>query len=133
MKKTIEKIKNAEHVFICGNGGSAAAAEHFTVDLLSRGIKAFCLNSNVSIMTMIANDYGYEYVFSNQLDVLAREKDLLITISCSGTSLNILEAHKSANLIGMKIVKFETFTDDSDYGLLEDKHLKLIHEIAKRL
>jgi D-sedoheptulose 7-phosphate isomerase len=53
----IEQIRNARFVFVCGNGGSAATAEHLTNDLFSKGIKAICLNSNVSIMTMIANDF----------------------------------------------------------------------------
>ena len=71
MKKLIEAIKKARFVFICGNGGSATTAEHFTCDLFSKGIKAICLNSNTSIMTMIANDFGYEYVFSKQLELFS--------------------------------------------------------------
>ena len=78
MKELIKKIKKARFVFVCGNGGSATTAEHLTNDLFSKGIKAFCLNSNVAIMTMIANDFGYMYVFGRQLGFYADEKDLLM-------------------------------------------------------
>jgi D-sedoheptulose 7-phosphate isomerase len=134
MKELLELIKNARFVFVCGNGGSAATAEHFTNDLFSKGIKAICLNSNTSIMTMIANDFGYEYVFSNQLRVFGTNKDLLITISCSGVSPNILDAIFVAGSIGMKWYEFEVFKKkDRDYGKLEDKHLQLVHKIKDAL
>ena len=129
MDKLIELIKLARFVFVCGNGGSAATAEHFTNDLFSKGIKAICLNSNTSIMTMIANDFGYEYVFSKQLELYADNRDLLITISCSGTSPNIVNAQKAK----LTFYAFETFTKDRNYGVLEDKHLKFAHEVASKL
>jgi len=132
--KLLDLIKEARFVFVCGNGGSAANAEHFTNDLFSKGIKAICLNSNVSIMTMIANDYDYQEVFQRQLEVYANPKeDLLITISCSGTSLNVVNAIDWAEMNGMKHFEFETFRYDKDYGKLEDRHLVLIHEIKDEL
>lgn|SRR3990167_6175149 len=133
MKKLLTLIKEAEFIFICGNGGSAATAEHFTNDLYSKGVKAICLNSNVSIMTMIANDFGYQYIFGKQLHVYATPKDLLITISCSGTSPNIVSAIVEAELIGMKVFNMETFKNNHDYGKLEDKHLQLVHQIKDAL
>ncbi len=135
MNELIKKIKEARFVFICGNGGSAATAEHFTTDLVKKGYRAICLNSNVSVVTMIANDYGYENIFSKQLAVYANSRgvDLLITISCSGTSKNILNAIEYAKSKDIKVYEFETFSTDNDFGLLEDKHLKFAHEIAKVL
>lgn len=134
MEELIKKIKEARFVFVCGNGGSSATAEHLANDLFSCGIKAICLNSNVSIMTMIANDFGYDWVFSKQLEVLADENDLLITISCSGTSRNVVNALTEAYDIGMNFYEFETFRGkDKDYGKLEDKHLQLVHEVRKAL
>ena len=139
MKKLIRLIKEARFVFVCGNGGSAATAEHLTNDLFSRGIKAICLNSNSSIMTMIANDFGYECVFSAQLAVYANEDDLLITISCSGTSKNVVEAIETAHMVGMKIHNFETFKKNRpfgqsrDYEKLEDRHMRVVHKIKKAL
>ena len=134
MKDLVKLIKQARFVYICGNGGSAATAEHFTNDLFSKGIKAICLNSNTSIMTMIANDFGYKKVFAKQLEVYATPDDLLITISCSGTSPNIKQAIGWAKYVGIKTYQFETFKKgDKDYGLLEDKHLQLVHQIKEAL
>ena len=75
MKKLLKLIKEARFVFVCGNGGSSATAEHFSNDLFSKGVRAICLNSNTSIMTMLANDYGYKEVFSLQLKRLATKDD----------------------------------------------------------
>lgn len=133
MKNLYELLKHARFVFVCGNGGSAATAEHFTIDLFSKGIKAICLNSNTAIMTMIANDFGYDQVFSRQLDIYARKKDLLITISCSGTSQNIVRAIRKAKIIGLKTYEFETFGKKRDFGELENRHLQVVHMITKQL
>ncbi len=134
MKDLIHLIKVANFVYVCGNGGSATTAEHLTSDLLSKGIKAICLNSNMAVMTMIANDFGYEYIFSRQLLTFGDMNDLLITISCSGTSKNIVNAVTMAKLIGMDIYCFETFEKgDRNYEKLEDKHLKFAHKIKKFL
>ena len=120
-------IKDARFVFVCGNGGSASTAEHFTNDLFAKGIRAICLNSNTSIMTMIANDYGYEYVFSKQLEVLADIRDLLIVFSVSGTSQNITEA------LAVGIPSVRVFGKSSNFGREEDRHLKIAHQITNKL
>lgn len=133
MKRLLNLIRQARFVFIAGNGGSAATAEHLSNDLFSKGVKAICLNSNMSIMTMIGNDFGYDKTFSRQLEVYGSPRDLLITISCSGTSPNIVNALNTATFMGMPSVQFETFTKDKDYGKLEDKHIKLVHEIKEAL
>jgi D-sedoheptulose 7-phosphate isomerase len=123
----IEYIRSARFVWVCGNGGSSATAEHFTNDLFSKGIKAFCLNSNTSIMTMIANDFGYEFVFSKQLDLYANGDDLVIAFSVSGESPNILNA-----ITGRKhlLVRGE---EGESYQTAEDRHLKLAHQISKAI
>jgi len=131
--KLLKLIKEAKFVFVCGNGGSASTAEHLTNDLFSKGVKAICLNSNTSILTMIANDFGYEVVFSKQVEILGNADDLLITISCSGTSPNIVNAELIAKSKGMNMYRFDTFKKDRDYGDLEDKHLQLVHKIKKLL
>jgi len=134
MKKLLKLIKEARFVFVCGNGGSSATAEHFSNDLFSKGVRAICLNSNTSIMTMLANDYGYKEVFSLQLKRLATKDDLLITISASGTSPNILKALSMAKQIGMSAFAFETFKKGSrDYGKIEVKHVKFAHEVAAKI
>ena len=132
--KLLIRVKMAKTVFVCGNGGSSATAEHFTNDLFSKGIKAMCLSSNTSIMTMIANDFGYQFVFSKQLEVYSSAEDLLVTISCSGTSKNVANAKAVAGLRGLEVYSFEAFKDgDKDYGKLEDKHLQMVHSIKDAL
>lgn len=137
MKSEVENlvglIKQARFCFIAGNGGSASTAEHFTTDLVKKGYRAICLNSNVSVMTMLANDYGYGFIFSKQLEVYAAEKDLLITISCSGTSKNIVFAKASARFLRLNVYEFERFGKIKKYGQLENKHLRFAHEVVKKL
>ena len=132
-RELVGEIKKADFVFVCGNGGSAANAEHFTNDLFSKGIKAICLNSNVSIMTMIANDFGYDQVFSKQLVVYAKPGDLLITLSCSGTSPNIIKALIQANKMGIKTYRLDSFKKDRDFEKLENEHLIFAHKVKKAL
>lgn len=127
INKIVKAIKKARFVFVCGNGGSSATAEHFSNDLFSRGIKAICLNSNTSIMTMIANDYGYQYVFSKQLKLFASKKDLLIVFSVSGTSPNIVEALKFCPNIKVFGKKGESYAE------AENRHLILAHAVTTAL
>jgi len=133
MKELIKLIKEARFIWICGNGGSASTAEHFTTDLVKKGYKAIALSSNTSVITMLANDYGYNEIFSKQLKVYANKDDLLITISCSGTSNNIIFALNLQEEIGFSIYQFETFGQETDYGKLEDKHLEFAHEVSTAL
>ncbi len=124
-----QKKEQGNMVFVCGNGGNAATAEHFTNDLFSKGIRAFCLNSNVSIMTMIANDYGYEFIFQKQLETYAESDDLLIVFSCSGRSENIVNVLEISFLKTIKI--FGNMKDD--YAITENKHLALAHRISSQI
>ena len=133
MNRIVKLIKKSRFVFVCGNGGSASTAEHLTNDLFSKGIKAICLNSNVSIITMIANDFSYDEIFSKQLEIFADKGDMLITISCSGTSPNIVRAKEVAYSRGIRVHSFKVFENDRDYGKLEDKHLKEVHKIKNLL
>jgi len=94
----LKALANNHKVFICGNGGSAADAQHFAAELIGRfeserrSIPAIALTTDTSIITSIANDYGYEQIFSRQLDGLANPNDILIGISTSGNSRNIINA-----------------------------------------
>ena len=133
MNELIEKIKKARFIWICGNGGSASTAEHFANDLVKKGYPAIALSTNTALITMIGNDYGYDEIFRKQLDVYATRDDLLITISCSGRSNNINLAITVARELYIDHFAFETFGKETDYGLLEDKHLKFAHEVAKAL
>lgn len=129
-QRLAELIKQANTVYLCGNGGSTSTAEHFATDLVKKGVRAFALSANSSVITMIANDYGYDQIFSKQLEIFANPEDLVIAISCSGTSPNIVAAQRIAFDKGVEGYQFETFGEDRDYGKLEDKHLKFAHEVA---
>lgn len=130
-EEIVEIIKSkrdlGKMVFICGNGGSAANAEHFATDLFKKGVKAHCLSSNSSILTMIANDYGYENTFSLQLSTYARPGDLVVLISCSGTSPNIVKAR------GMKLEFIEIFGGEGSYEDMESAHSALLHKVSEAL
>lgn len=96
-----ERIKRAKHVFIVGNGGSYANAVHICNDLLGCGVKAFTLDP--ATLTAFANDFAYEYVFSRWLQVVGEPTDLLIALSGSGKSSNILNAIALAESKGMDV------------------------------
>lgn len=93
-------IRKAVHIYLCGNGGSAANAEHIATDLIALGIAATALTSS-PIVTMIGNDFGYDRVFSYQIETLCTPLDLLIVLSGSGNSPNIIQALKAADEVGM--------------------------------
>ena len=101
-------------VFFCGNGGSAADSQHlateFIVRLTSarnrRALPAIALTTNTSTLTAASNDYGFDSVFSRQVEALGKEGDILICISTSGNSQNLLKAAETAKAIGMKLIGF---------------------------
>ncbi len=104
-------FEEARTIFLCGNGGSAAAASHFGQDLAkgtlssmnaTRRFRVVPLTDNIGFITALANDEGYESIFEQQLRNLAREGDYLVAISGSGNSLNVLRAVEYAHSIGMK-------------------------------
>lgn len=96
-----EQIRKAKRIYIIGNGGSYANAQHIANDLIACGIKAFTIDP--ATLTATANDYGYEFIFSYWLHAVGEAGDLLIALSGSGRSPNILKALNTANLIGMDI------------------------------
>lgn len=104
----ITTLKNGNKVLLAGNGGSAADAQHIAAELSGRFVKerkalpGIALTTDTSAITSIANDYGYEYVFSRQLEALGKPGDLFIGISTSGNSEGILNAFKSAKKLDCK-------------------------------
>jgi D-sedoheptulose 7-phosphate isomerase len=103
-----EAILSGKKVLVAGNGGSAADAQHIAAELSGRFVKdrkalpGIALTVDTSALTSIANDYGYEHVFSRQLEALAQPGDLFIGISTSGNSQGVLNAFQSAQKIGCK-------------------------------
>jgi len=106
----VTTVKNGGTIYWIGNGGSAADAQHMAAELVGRykrerkAIRSKALTSNTSNLTAIGNDYGYDMVFSRQLEAFAKPEDLLIAISTSGNSKNIIKAVELARKVGMKVV-----------------------------
>jgi D-sedoheptulose 7-phosphate isomerase len=101
-KLIVEALKNGKKVILFGNGGSAADAQHIACELAGRfklerrGLPAIALTTNTSVLTAIANDYGYEQVFSRQVEGIMERGDIVIGISTSGKSPNVIEGIKVA-------------------------------------
>jgi D-sedoheptulose 7-phosphate isomerase len=108
----LETLRGGKKLLICGNGGSAAEAQHFSTELVGRYFKnrrslpALALNADGSLVTCIGNDYGYDSAFSRQIEGLAQPGDLVIGITSSGNSGNILAALHTAKKLGLKSIAF---------------------------
>lgn len=151
-KTLISAYKNKNHIFIIGNGGSASTASHLTCDLAKTvrghkgdgtilGFKTICLADNIPLITAWSNDVDYECIFEEQLKNLANKNDVLIAISASGNSSNIINCAKAAKQLGMKIIGMTGFgggklskiadpiliVDSYEYGPVEDIHLIISH------
>ncbi|OGD75470.1 MAG: phosphoheptose isomerase [Candidatus Coatesbacteria bacterium RBG_13_66_14] len=106
----IEALQAGRKVLLCGNGGSAADAQHFAAELVGRfeterrPLPAVALSANTSNLTAIGNDYGFDEVFARQVDALGRARDVLVAISTSGGSPNVLSAVTAAREKKMKVV-----------------------------
>lgn len=105
-----ESLKNGGKVLICGNGGSAADSQHIAAEFVNRfyydrpGLAAMALTVDTSILTAIGNDYGYEKIFSHQVQAYAKKGDVLIGISTSGSSKNVVNAILEAKNKGVYTV-----------------------------
>lgn len=106
----LEALRNGNKLLLCGNGGSAAQAQHLAAEFVGHYAKereplpAIALTTDTSALTAIANDYGYERVFSRQIAALASEGDVLITFSTSGNSENVLRAMEWSTACKMKVI-----------------------------
>ncbi len=149
----IAGYRAGSRVYLCGNGGSAADAQHFAAELTGRFIfdrpplGAEALHGNSSHLTAVANDYEYEAVFSRALEASARPGDTLVAISTSGNSANVLRAAATARERGVTVVamtgdsggKLAAFADflisvpSSDTGRIQESHIVFIHAISERV
>jgi D-sedoheptulose 7-phosphate isomerase len=108
----IKALKAKRTVYLCGNGGSAADAQHIAGELVGRyqrerkALAAVALSTDTSILTSIANDYAYEDVFARQVEALVREGDILWAISTSGSSANVIKAARLAKEKGACVLAF---------------------------
>lgn len=106
----VESMRNGGKILIAGNGGSAADAQHFAAEIVGRfvlerkGYPAIALTTDTSILTAVGNDYGYDSIFSRQVEALGNKNDVFIGISTSGNSKNVIEAVKIAKEKGLKTI-----------------------------
>lgn len=137
-----------QKVVLIGNGGSGAIAGHAAIDFSKNaGVRAMVF-SNSAALTCLANDFGYEHVFAKQVEYHGRAGDILIAISSSGKSANILNAVKAARGVGMTVVTFSGFDSgnplrilgdinfyvpSSEYGFVELAHAILLHAVTDAL
>jgi D-sedoheptulose 7-phosphate isomerase len=151
-QELLDAREREARIFFLGNGGSAATASHWVNDLTrwrGRPFRAISLTENVALLTAVANDYGYEHVFRQQLENLMAPGDVVVAISASGNSPNVVEAIEYANASGAVTVGMTGFdggrlrelahivvhapTNSGEYGPAEDVHLILDHLVTSFL
>jgi D-sedoheptulose 7-phosphate isomerase len=127
----VKCLLNEGKILSCGNGGSAGDAQHFSAELLNRfekerpGLPAIALTTDSSTLTAIANDYDYNEIFSKQVSALGNDRDVLLAISTSGNSPNVITAIKAAHERGMGVVAL-TGRDGGDIaGMLSDQDVEI--------
>ena len=146
-------LRDGGKIMACGNGGSAADAQHFAAELIGRfererqELAAIALTTDSSILTAVGNDYGYDEVFSKQVRGLGKKGDILLGISTSGNSKNVVKAIEAAKKLGVKIIaltgngggKIAQLLDKDDIHLcapstrtarIQETHLVLLHALC---
>jgi D-sedoheptulose 7-phosphate isomerase len=146
-------LRSGGKVMACGNGGSAADAQHFAAELIGRfererqELAAIALTTDTSILTAVGNDYSYDEIFSKQVRGLGKQGDILIGISTSGNSKNVVKAIEAAKKMGIKIIaltgngggKITSLLDADDIHLcapstrtarIQETHLVLLHALC---
>lgn len=143
-KFTQHKLQETQLFFI-GNGGSSAIASHMTADFMKNGgMNTYSLYDN-AVTTCMGNDYGYEYIFSKPMEFLVRQGDLVVTISSSGNSKNIINAINIAHQKGADVITFTGFKSNNQakqlgdinvyvpcekYGIIESVHNLILQQIV---
>lgn len=148
-----EALEQGNRLLICGNGGSAAEAQHFSTELVGRfksnrrSLPAISLNADGSLLTCIVNDFGADQVFARQLEGLAGQGDVLVAFSSSGNSENIVAVLKRARELGIRsmsflgkgggrcagMADFELIVPSDSTAVVQEVHLLLIHFICERI
>lgn len=141
----IKHKERGSKLFFIGNGGSSAIASHMTADFMKNGgMNTYSLYDN-AVMTCVGNDYGYEYIFSRPIEFLVREGDLLVAISSSGNSQNIINAIEIAHKKQAEIITFTGFESENkvkkmgnlnvyvpcrEYGIVESIHNLILQQVV---
>ena len=149
--RIISALQKNNKILICGNGGSAADAQHFSSELICKyekkrkSLPALSLSTDPSTVTAISNDYGYKYLFSRQIEGLGNKGDILILITTSGNSENLIEAAKTARsksiiicgLLGRdggaikNFLDFDITINNKRTSRIQEMHSLIIHVICK--
>lgn len=131
-------LRSGHKILLCGNGGSAADSQHIAAEFVGRfvkerqGLPAIALTTDTSILTAIGNDYGYDEVFRRQVEALGREGDVLIGISTSGNSGNVVKAFEQAKKQGLHVLAF-TGGKASRMSALADVTLQVEAPVTARI
>jgi D-sedoheptulose 7-phosphate isomerase len=152
-EKLVETLKAGGKILIAGNGGSAADSQHFAAELVVRltsqfdreGLPAIALTTDSSVITAAANDYGFEKVFSRQVQALGNKGDVFIGLSTSGTSANVIEAFKTATekslatvglfgrtgLAAESLCKYPLLVESSSTMRIQEEHHFALHLLVE--
>lgn len=134
----IDTLKKNAKVILFGNGGSASDSQHIAAELVGRfkkdraGLSAIALTTNTSVLTSIANDYGYDLVFARQIEALAHKNDIVIGISTSGKAKNVNCGIKQAKKMGLKTIGL-TGSDGGELAKLADVSLIVPSSVTARI
>ncbi len=134
----VQSLKSGGKVVWFGNGGSAADAQHLSAELVGRflrnrkGLASLALTTDTSALTAISNDYGFESVFSRQVEALVTENDVVVGISTSGNSPNVVTALNAANLIGAFTIAF-TGKSGGEAAVIAKLALQVDSQVAARI
>ena len=148
----LDAIKKNNKILICGNGGSAADSNHISAEFVGRfekerkPINALSLSSNIALITAIGNDFGFKYIFSRQVEAVGNSGDVLIAISTSGKSENIIKAINAALKLNLKVIfitgkeSFHTFNNDNLHRIsidsentatIQEAYMFLLHNVVR--
>lgn len=147
----LDSIKKNNKILICGNGGSASDSNHISAEFVGKfekkrePINAISLSSNMALITSIGNDFGFEYVFSRQVEAVGNSGDVLIAISTSGKSENIIKAINAALKLNLTVIfitgkeSFNTFNDNlhrvsidsSNTATIQEAYMFLLHNVVR--
>lgn len=141
VEKMVQQLKAGHKILSCGNGGSAADAQHFSAELLCRfererpSLPAIALTTDTSTLTAVSNDYHFDQIFSKQISSLGQAGDILLAISTSGNSANVVEAIKMAKQREMHIVALTGRDGGNMAGLLgeNDVEIRVPSDVTARI
>lgn len=152
-QRCVEVLRSGGKILVCGNGGSAADAQHFSAELTGRykvermGLPAIALSTDTSALSAIGNDYGFEHIFSRQVQALAKSDDMIFAISTSGNSQNVINALREGRKRGCYCVGLSgrdggemndwcepnIIVPSANTPRIQEMHILIIHYICQKI